>query len=888
MNTSLLATKIRVPPGRGREILRDRLLAALTAGVLAHPLTLLAAPAGYGKTTLLRQWAHAVPVPVAWYAIEDADNDRVRFLRYLIAAWEPVRPEIAESSLGLMLGSSDPDLDAVLTSCLDLGEDRRDPVVIVLDDFHAISDPAIHRDITFLLDHMPEPVHFVIAGRDEPPLPLARYRARQELYELRAEDLRFEVDEVIAFLQAQGDHGLSREVMLSIADQVEGWVAGLQLLSLGPARSQASDGQMPRITGRHRFIADYVREDVLARLPEDRRRFLLQTSVLDRLSGSLCDDVTGGTGGQAMLEELERANLFVVPLDDDREWFRYHRLFADVLREDLARTAPERMPELHHRAAVWYLAREMPEPAFRHAIAAADFDTTRTIFDRHATELINSGAVRVVQEWLAALPEGWLERSPIFALARAACLMAGGAFAQGVRCVDDVEATLTRDQSHDVAGQLARVHAVRCFIACAQNDLPAAESRAGRALRDLSGEDLVFRVGVHLALGDTYRRNGRWEDARAAYRTVLEIDHGRAATIRAVRALGALADLELRRGHLREAARLWQRALAAMQDRESWGRLPLDVSGWVYLRYAELLYELDEVAGARDLLERGLARAELGGDALSMTAGYVIAARLRLTERDAAAAESFLERARPLVEQASLPDWTSRFERCQVELWLQTDRRQAAVAWAADMLRSAAFAQRPENESARLALVRACMAQNDAAFEPEVRAILAGLLAKAESEGRMGVQIEALALLAMVHWRRGETAPAMVALEHALRLAEPEGYLRLFADLGLPMARLLQEARARRFAPEYAGRILAACHDHLAGPGDAMPEALSERERDVLRLLAAGLTNREIADTLFISPETVKKHTGGIYGKLGVANRTEAAARARALDLLGR
>lgn len=889
MDTSLLATKIGVPPSRGHEIPRARLFDALNQSTLTCKLTLISAPAGYGKTTLLRQWARAVPASVAWFSIDEVDNDRVRFHRYLAAAWETVWPEVAESPLGVILGASGPDLDAVLPAWISLGSASGEPIIFVLDDYHLIEDPAIHRDITFLLDHLPPPVHFVIAGRDEPPLPLARYRVRQDLAELRTDDLRFRVDEAAIFLRERAGHDLSRQDVASITGRLEGWIAGLLLISLGGPGNGVAAGALG-VTGGHRFIADYLREEVLARLPADDRRFLLQTSVLDQLCGPLCDAVMESTGSLTTLEAMERANLFVVPLDDHREWFRLHGLFAEVLRGELARIAPQEVPALHCRAAHWYLDRGMPDAALYHAIAGNDIDTAREIFDRYATEQINSGAVRVVERWLDSLPDAWLERYAVFGLVRAGCLMAAGAFEQGLRRIDEVEARLTGSDD-DQTEQLARVHAVRCFVACAQNDLAAAVSRAGLALRDLPGGDLSYRVGVYLALGDTYRRNGLWDEARHAYLNVLTINQGRMSPIRATRAYGALADLEVRRGRLRDAAHLWQEALNAMRERETWGRLPLDVSGWVYLRFAELLYEWDDLAGAREHLERGLARAESSGDALSVIAGHLIAARLHLTEGDLAGAGSHLEWARPLVTHSSFPDWTSRFDRCQVDIWLRGDRSRSAIVWANSMLRSEAFARRPENESARLALVRVLIAQGNGLDDPRVRTCLDALMNVAAAEGRMGVQIEALALQALAHGRRGETAAALTALEHAFGLAEPEGYLRLFADLGLPMARLLQEARARRVYPDYATRILGAFRegalDHEMH-GGTVPEPLSDRERDVLRLLAAGLTNREIGDDLFISPETVKKHVGAIIGKLGVANRTEAAARARDLDLLGR
>jgi LuxR family maltose regulon positive regulatory protein len=415
-----------------------------------------------------------------------------------------------------------------------------------------------------------------------------------------------------------------------------------------------------------------------------------------------------------------------------------------------------------------------------------------------------------------------------------------------------------------------------------------AETYADQALRELPEEDLTFRLGIYGALGDTYRRNGRWKEAQECYLKVLDFAHAPIVPVQSVHVFGALADLDLRQGHLREAAAYWRKALAVIHERENWGRLPLPAIGWVFIRMGEILYEWNELAEAWDYVSRGLEPAELGGDVRAMIAGHLLAGRLKLTAGDTAAAAEYLERARPLMENAPFPDWISRFGRLQLECWLAQDRLRAAVDWADAMLGGDAREGRPESEEAQLAMARVLIVKGDAPSLVRALALLEGLLQTAEAAGRAGVQIEALALQALADWRRGDRAGALTSLERALRLAEGEGYVRLFADLGLPMARLLQEARSRAVLPEYVAMLLAAFGTDLAFSTPAeqpLPEPLTHREREILELVAAGLTNREIADELVISLQTVKKHACNIYGKLGVRSRTEAAARARELDL---
>jgi LuxR family transcriptional regulator, maltose regulon positive regulatory protein len=887
MIPTLLTTRTRVPPRIRHLVSRARLVDALERELPDYKLVVLAAPAGYGKTTFLAEWARASRCRVVWLTIDD-DDDLDRFFRYVLAAWEEAQPGLAASPLGLVLGGASPDRDAVLSAFLTTAAAAPDPTVFVLDDCHRIAQPAILSALTFVVDHLPPTTHVVLAGRTEPVLPLARYRARRELLELRAADLTFRPDETAAFLTRAMGLDLAADDVARLHAALEGWIAGLQLVALSIQRGLTAARQ-PAVSGRHRFIADYLRDDVLALLPAEVRQFLAETSVLDRLCGPLCDAVTGRSDGQEVLERLERENLFVVPLDDRREWFRFHRLFADVLLDELNRHHPEKIAELHRRAAEWYLAHDLPEPAFDHAVAADDPELVMRLGEHYFEVKLLCGEFTLLNRWLESLPQRWRADYPLVGLFQAGVALFTGDLDAGARHIDAVERSLSDATGADRSLYQARVNAVRCAVACFQNDLAQAEAYADLALRELPAGDHAFRTAIHHALGDTYRRNGRWQDARASYLKVLDLVDEPAYRVRSAHVFSALADLELRRGRLRESAAYWRKALAFVQERASWGSLPLPLIGWVYIRLGEILYEWNDLEAASVHVCQGLERAEWGGDVRAIAAGRLIAARLALAEGAVDVAEGHLERAEPSVGQGPLPEWSGRFERAQVELWLARNQLRTAVDWSAELLTGDAVHHPADGDERRLAVARILIRHGDEPSIERARELLDLVTRSAESDGRDGVKIEALTLLSLAAQKRGDLVAALTLLERALRLAEPEGYVRLFADLGPPMDRLLHEARSRQVMPDYVARLLAASGavgDSAVAKSGALAEPLSPREHDVLRLMAAGLTNREIGSALAISPETVKKHTVSIYGKLGVGRRTEAAARARALDLL--
>lgn len=886
MESSLLRSKLKIPPAPHRLVSRERLLGALDSSLPTCKLALVCAPAGYGKTTLVAHWARNTALRVGWLTVDSEDNDVETFLRYLYTAWELIQPDIHTSTLGVLLDGMTPNIDAVLAAFINAASELANDQVLVIDDYHLVAESGIHEALTYLIDHLPESLHLVIATREEPPFPVSRYRARQELLELRTDDLQFQREETGAFINRELGLELSDTRIESLQDQAEGWIAGLQLVSL----TLGGNGRDSRatITGRHRFIADYLRADVLDRLPDQTRQFLLHTSIVDRMCASLCDVVTAKTNAQGQLEWLERHNLFTMPLDDEREWFRYHRLFTDVLRDELSRHPQDERDELHRRAATWFLRQDMPEQAFDHALAANDIELVVQILERYVQVKMFSGQVKILLAWLHAIPGEWFAIEPLFILFKSAVNVVTGQFDACVSCLDVVEQAIhsTEKKRPEV---LARVTAMRCYVACFRNDLAQAESFADVALDTLVAADESYRAGIYGALGDTYRRNGYWAQAHEQYLLALEHFDNPEGFIQAVHAFGALADLELRQGRLRAAADYWRKALARIGDKRLWGAYPLPLIGWVHIRLGEILYEWNDLEAAQDAAAGGRKRAELGGDPRSIIAGGLLAARLHLAHGELDAAEKVVEQLQPMVSDAQFPDWSSEFEHRRVEVWLAQSKLRTAVTWSDDALGNDATRQ-PDREPLRLALARVLVVKGDTEANERALKLLDREIDAATAGGRTGIEIRARAIRSLAMWNLGDRATALTSLEHALRLAEPEGYIRTFVDLGLPMARLLQEARDRKVMPDYVVRLLSS-YDADVAPGlpakQRLSEPLSARELEVLRKLAAGLTNREIADALFISPETVKKHTGSIYGKLGVRSRMEAVARCRELDLLG-
>jgi len=884
---------------------------------------LISAPAGFGKTTLVSEWiASLTPVPsptrrgeIAWLSLDEDDNDLPRFITYFIAALQTIAPAVGEATLGALQSSQPPPTDVLLTALLNdlaaLGD-----AVLVLDDYHVIESPPVDEALTFFVDHLPPQFRLVIASREDPQLPLARLRASGQLTELRATDLRFTPDEAAAFLNQVMDLNLSAGDIAALEARTEGWIAGLQLAALALQGTLSMQGRsdtasfIQAFTGSHRFVLDYLMEEVLQRQPEAVRHFLLQTSILDRLCGPLCEAVTERTGGRGLLETLERGNLFVVPLDDQRQWYRYHHLFADVLHARLVDEQADRVAELHRRASVWYERNDLPADAIRHALIAKDSARAANLIERVwlAMDLAYRSAAWL--QWAQQLPEELIRAHPVLCLGYAWAMLNGGELEASEPWLRAAERWI--DPAPDVAAQMvvvdeaqyrslpAAVASARAYRALALGDIPGTIAHARRALALAAEDDAIRRSQATGLLGLAEYAAG---DLAAAERSLLAFQ----ATARQggdiANALGItfiLANLWLAQGRLREAVSAYREALHHAERQTA---LPIGAAD-LYRGLGDLRCEQGDLEGAAQYLKT----AQQVGEQAALTGLPhrlgVARARLLAAKGDLSGALDLLEEAERQYVRSPLPDQSIAAIKARV--WVRQDQLSAAIAWAREQNLSPDDDLNYLREFEHLTLSRVLIARyrngRDEGALRDARRLLDRLQQAAEAGGRAGSVIEILMLQALTRHAQGDTPAAITSLERALTLAEPEGYVRLFVDEGEPMRLLIADCRLRienranregRRLIGYTARLLAAFvqpaavpQSAIRNPQSAMIEALSERELDVLKLLGTELSGPEIADRLSVSLNTVRTHTKNIYSKLGVNSRRAAVRRAEEAGLL--
>jgi LuxR family maltose regulon positive regulatory protein len=890
----LLETKFHAPMRRRGVVARPRLTERLDL-VRESKLILVAAPAGFGKSTLVTEWmATSADVPtVAWVSLDQRDNSPAVFWTYVLTALQAAAPGVGESALALSRAGEP--ADAVLATLVNDLHAASNDVVLVLDDYHVIDATEIHDGMAFLLDHLPHPVHVVITSRADPPLPLARLRARGELVELRAADLRFTPDEAATYLTEVMSLELTESDVARLEERTEGWIAALQLAALSMQGRDDASGFIAAFAGDDRYIVDYLVGEVLERQPEPVRAFLLQTSILSRLNGALCDAVTGHAGGTSMLEALDRANLFLVPLDDRRYWYRYHHLFADVLRARLLDEQPATIGELHRRASGWHERHDDRPEAIRHALAGEDFERAADLVEIAGSELRQLRREATLRSWFEALPAEVFENRPVLAIGFVGALMATGELSGVERLLQIGERWM------DAAGASGRPPGMVVLDEAGLRSLPSSISlhRAGQArllgdlpgtmrhaqrVLDLAGEDdLLERGGAACLLGLAHWSEGNLDEAHRRYAagmaTLARAGHDADVIAGAV----TLADIRIAQGRLGEAMRHYERGLDGATRP---GRPALRGAPDMHVGIAELLRERNDLAGARRHLATARDIGEEAGFGQHPYRWRVATARLRQAEGDLDGAVELLDEAEKVYDTDYSPE-VQPVPAVRARVHLAQGRQDEALRWARDRAADDALSYVREYEHITLARILLAGSVAERSADTDAVRLLERLLNAAEEGGRVGSAVEILVLLALAHRDGGRPSAAHTALERALNLAEPEGYARVFLDEGAPMLGLLRDFPARDAAASYAGRLVAAGGPATArapaGPG--LVDPLSERELDVLRLLRSELDGPEIARELTVSLNTMRTHTKNIYAKLGVGSRRAAVRRADELDL---
>lgn len=897
---NLLMTKFYVPPARSRMVPRPHLMERLNAGMRSK-LILIVAPAGYGKTTLLSAW-HADPNrpawPLAWVSLDQSDNDPTRFWIYVITALNRLHAGVGETALAWLHSPQPPPIEAVLTLLLNALTTLSTETVLVLDDYHMIEVQPIHDALTFLLEHLPSNLHLIIASRLDPLLPLARLRARGTLTELRISDLRFSFEEAAAFLSEVMALSLESTEIAALEARTEGWIAGLHLAALSMQGRDDLADFIKSFTGSSRYVIDYLAEEVLSRQPEDVQRFLLHTSMLDRLSNSLCDAVRGRDDSQAMLAYVERANLFLIPLDDERQWYRYHHLCTEVLRNRLQQAEPALLPELHRRASFWYEQHEMLAEAVQHALAVPDVKRAASLIEQRGMLFAQRGQAHMVLGWLNSLPDALVCTRPMLCFIHALVLMLTHQLDAAEDRLRDAERSIQPDTPDEqVQLIMGWVAAIRATFDIFSGDLARNVALSRQALDLLPKTEIIGRAGAIVGAARAFLVSG--DVTLATERLVREVAAAARTSgnlVSILRSLTLLARLQMLQGRLSQAATTYEEMVQGVPGQ---GELRVVVSGPSYsFGMGDLLREWNNLDAAERLLIQGM---ELVSglpvvEAEVVTRGYMALARLQQARGEYRKTLATLDTFAQVAHRCRfVPYLVAHGDAVLAQMELAQGNRASAIQWADTSGLSANDELSYLREQEYLTLVRVRITegrtQPGGPLLSEALVLLERLREDAEAKLRMRSVLEILVLRALALQAQGDRTGALTALRRALILAEPEGYMRLFIDEGVPMAALLRQAYTYKIAPTYVATLLQAGSEPLAigfplQRTSPLIEPLTEREHEVLGLLMDGASNDEIAHRLVISLNTVKKHVFNIYSKLGVQSRTQAVARAKTLELL--
>ncbi|MAU01227.1 MAG: helix-turn-helix transcriptional regulator [Anaerolineaceae bacterium] len=904
----LLQTKLYVPRLRPSLIPRSHLVARLNQGVLhGSKLTLISAPAGFGKTTLVSEWIAGGERPFAWLSLDERDSDLSRFLTYLIAALQTVAATIGKRAQEQLHSPQPPPTETLLTNLLNEIAAFPDEFSLVLDDYHVVESQPVDEALTFLLEHLPPQMHLVMTTREDPQLPLPRLRVRGQLTELRAADLRFTMEETAVFLNQIMNLNLSADDVAALETRTEGWIAGLQLAAIAiqsPLSMQGrADGHgfIEAFAGDNRYVVDYLVDEVLQRQTEQVHDFLLQTAILDQLSGPLCDAVTGQAESSTLLETLERGNLFVIPLDDRRHWYRYHHLFADVLQAHLLKEQPDQVPVLHQRASRWHEENGSLADAVSHAFAAGDLERVADLAELSWPAMDRNRESNIWLGWVQALPDELVRTRPVLSAGCAWALLDQGKLEAAEANLQTAERWLEPEHDTPVFADEAQFQALpatiasaRTYLALALGDMQDTVTYGRRALNLIPKEDYHQRATPAALLGLATWASGNLEEAYQSFSEAMSSYQKAGNVMFAITGTYILADIRLAQGRLREAIKVYEQALQLAQDQ---GEPAMRGTADLHLGLSDLYREQGDLAAAAQQLQNSEELSEQAALPRWQERYCLTQARIKEAAGDLAGALALLEEAERLYIRGPVPD-VRPIAALKARVWTAQGNLAAALAWADEQGLSANNDLNYLREFEHITLVRIRLAQYRQDREKQCLAEAVNLLSRlqqaAEAGGRHGSAIEIFLQQALAHAAQDDIPQALTFLERALTLAEPEGYVRIFVSQGQPIAKLLAETAVQEIAPSYVRKLLAAFA--AEEPATASPqtvaaeqplvEPLSERELEVLQLVAEGLSNREIAERLFLALSTVKGHNRVIYGKLSVSRRTEAVARARELGLL--
>ncbi|MBN1439132.1 MAG: hypothetical protein JW929_06965 [Anaerolineales bacterium] len=883
MPTDLLVTKLIRPPVPSGWIPRERLLRQLNAG-LARRWILVSTPPGFGKTTLLSSWAEELAVPSGWLALDEGDNDLSRFLEYLTAAVCGV-PADGQDPIPPFLRPPRELAESVVTGLINRQAKAASPFVLILDDYHLIAEDRIHQALLYFLDHLPPGLTLVLSSRADPPFPLGRYRARGDLLELRQEDLRLTVEETAAYLRRSMTVEIPQTDIHALSEYTEGWLAGMQLAAVSMQRDENPSAWIQSIKSGNRYILDYLMDEVWRRQPPEIRNFLLRTSLLNRFTAGLCETV--GAGGAPVLEQLEKSNLFISPLNKDRTWYRYHRLFADMLQRRLLQERPRDIPGLHRTAADWFEANGEIEEAVKHLLPIGEYERAAGLIEDGAEEYILRGRTAAFLRLLEGIPAETLDRHALL------CIYQAWAYLQSGRSTEETEERLRAAEAGGLdRATAAKATAVQAMIEYVRGNLPLAVRLAEQALEGIEEDNLSLWSIAGLSLGSSRLAEGNMEEGLRIFSEIARRAEKNRTPVIAAMALAGSAKLWIRRGRLREAFSLACKALDLAA--EAPGR-PTPAAGLALIVTGELHREWNDLAAADSELAQAIALVRPWTESRLVDALLVLS-RIRFSQGDWNGVREALREARISADRTritAVDDFAVALQEAQLDLalgdgdsvrrWIR-ERGVETDRGPADVRRKGNPDDLHIRKYEHIGLARWYIFRRQAA---KALTLLDAWLPEAEQLQRVDLVLQILVLKALAWQTSGNLSKACSHLQEAFRIAEPEGYVRLFADEGAAMAHLLREMIARGLSAGYAEKLLAACPPTPPSSASGKPPLLSRRELEVLKLIAEGLSNAEIAKRLSLSPGTVKVHTRNIYGKLGVKSRTQALAKAKTAGWLG-